>query len=691
MALGGAVLELFAKLGLDSSQYDKGLEGAKSKFSGFASFLGGVGKVGAAAFAAVGTATVAMGKQAVDAYSNYEQLAGGIEKLFGESSNIVAQYAEQAFLTSGKSINEYMSSVTGIAASLKRSIGDDMDEVARVADVAMQVISDNVNTFGRDAEFVENAIMGLSRQNYMMIDNLSLGYAGTAQGMLELINDSGILGRTLTDTSELATVGFDKMILAIEEIQKQNGIAGATAKEALTTIEGAGKATRAAWQNVITAIGRGEGLGDALDGMLKAIFGVGKTEEGKETGLINQIIPRIKTVMEGIGKFVVQAGPLLAEKIPGILDAILPTVFETVTNLTASLGSFLFQKLPEIAVKLYEAVSQVVHSVSEFVLENLPVIIQSGVEMLNGLAQGMRESLPDLLVAAAEMIAELLAELVYELPDFIDAGINVVLGLIEGILSSIPSILDVIGDLVDKLWNFIVEFDWLTAGSSLITSITEGLYEKAPDILQAVVDLAMNIIDKFLSFEWLETGIKIIAAIITGLLNSVPTILSSLSQIITIAKNAIMNFDWRNLGKNIIDGIARGLSNAAGAIKDALLNAASNAWRAVKNFFGISSPSKLMRDTIGKFIPLGMAEGIEDESDSVFDAMDDLNSGAMDSFDTVFDDVSRAKISGLGGAINYGGLTFNIYGSEGQDVEEIAQAVKQIIIDQEERKRLVYA
>ena len=228
------LFDLQATLSLNTQEFDQGISDSANKASTFGDVLKGSLAANAisAGFSAVvnGAKTAVsaladMGKQAVDSYKNYEQLAGGIQKLFGkESAGTVAQFAQEAYLTSGKSINEYYNSVSQITASLKRSVGGDMDEVARVADIAMRAISDNVNTFGSDAESVENAIMGLSRNNYQMLDNLRLGYAGTAQGMLELINDSGVLGEKLTSTSELATVGFDKMILAIQKVQEQQGI-----------------------------------------------------------------------------------------------------------------------------------------------------------------------------------------------------------------------------------------------------------------------------------------------------------------------------------------------------------------------------------------------------------------------------------------------------------------------------------
>lgn len=597
--MSGSVLDLFAKLTLDSSEYDRDLEGARGKLASFSKGFGAIAKVGAAAFAAVGTATVAVGKQAFDAYANYQQLAGGIEKLFGkENAGIVAQYAEQAFLTSGKSVNEYYNSVSQITASLKRSIGDDMNEVARVADVAMRVISDNVNTFGSDAEFVENAIMGLSRNNYTMIDNLKLGYAGTAEGMKQLINDSGILGYELQDTSELATVGFDKMILAIEEVQKQQGIAGTTAEEALFTIEGAANATRSAWQNVITAIGQGEGLSEALSGLTTAIFG----DDREGSGLLEQVMPRIQTIMESIGDFVVETAPLIAEKIPEIIESILPSIFDAVSSLTASLGMFIFQKLPDIVSTLYQVLLNLVDSVSTFILDNLPTIIESGVEMLHGLAQGIRDNLPDFIATIVEVI----------------------------------------------------------------TKFLETLYDNAPEILAA--------------------GVDIIIALVQGIIASVPKIISGAGRIISAAISAFNKTDWLSLGKNIISGIVNGLKTFGSQIGDTLLSLAKSAWKAVKSFFGISSPSKLMRDSIGKFIPLGMAEGIESEADSVYDEMDKLNKGTLDAFGEI-----PTPEGGTFGSINYGGMTFNIYGAEGQDVMEIAEAVKDILVSEGERDRKVYA
>ena len=601
MGLGGAVLDLFAKLSLDSSEYELGLKDAEDKGASFSKVLSTIGKVGATAFVAVGTATVAMGKQAVDAYKNYEQLSGGIEKLFGEEgASIVAEYAEKAFLTSGKSINEYYNSVSQISASLKRSIGDDMNEVARVADVAMTVISDNVNTFGSDASFVESAIMGLSRQNYTMIDNLKLGYAGTAQGMLELINDSGILGKTLTDTSQLATVGFDQMILAIEEVQKQQGIAGTTTKEALTTIEGSANATKKAWENVITAIGRGEGISDAVSGLSDALFGVGLIE-GKESGLINQLTERINVVMEGIFDFVVQSAPQLTQSLIKMAQSAFPAFFSTVTGIMSQF----IRKAPAMMNSMIGFGVNMINKISEGMVKAIPTFLEKALPMLLSFSEGLRENIGTIVDAGIDLVVNLARGLVQALPV-----------LIEYVPLIVQNIAGIINDNAPKL---------LMAALNIIVILGKGIIENIPVIIENAGEIVKAIIAVIQAINWIDLGSKLVKLIGDGIkaLASAPV-----EAIKSIGKNVYENFrtgfKWSELGRNIIDGIVSGIKSVGSKIGESLLEVGKSAFDGVKSFFKIGSPSKLMRDEIGKWIPEGIAEGIKLNEGSVFDVMSDM-------------------------------------------------------------------
>lgn len=146
--------------------FDRVSSAASSAFSAVVSAAGVAAAGTAAALGAITTA-------AVNSYADYEQLAGGVDKLFGSASDKLKQYAQEAYKTAGMSANDYMEQATSFSAALIKSVNGDTAEAARLTDVAMRAMSDNVNTFGSNAQDVQNAVMGLSRENYTMLDNLS--------------------------------------------------------------------------------------------------------------------------------------------------------------------------------------------------------------------------------------------------------------------------------------------------------------------------------------------------------------------------------------------------------------------------------------------------------------------------------------------------------------------------------------
>lgn len=173
------VFDLQATLTLDTSGYDKGLDdaakSAEKAGNNFKSVFGGtlVSNLATQGINAIisGTQAAASGianitKSAVDSYATYEQLVGGVDKLYGEASAKVQAYADEAYKTSGMSANQYMETATSFSASLIQSLGGDVNEVAEMTDVAMRAMSDNVNTFGSSMESVTNAFQGFAKGNY---------------------------------------------------------------------------------------------------------------------------------------------------------------------------------------------------------------------------------------------------------------------------------------------------------------------------------------------------------------------------------------------------------------------------------------------------------------------------------------------------------------------------------------------
>ena len=156
------LMDLFVKISVDD-QASSQVETLSGKLK---NGLATAAKVGASAVVAAGAAIVAIGKQAIEQYAEYEQLVGGVETLFKTSSDKVMEYAENAYKTAGLSANEYMNTVTSFSASLLQSLGGDTKAAAKYADMAITDMSDNANKMGTSMEMIQNAYQGFAKQNY---------------------------------------------------------------------------------------------------------------------------------------------------------------------------------------------------------------------------------------------------------------------------------------------------------------------------------------------------------------------------------------------------------------------------------------------------------------------------------------------------------------------------------------------
>lgn len=191
-------------------------------------------------------------KSVVGHYAEYEQLVGGVETLFKDSSGKLIGYAEKAYKAAGMSSNQYMDTATSFAASLIQGLGGDTAKAVELTNLAITDMSDNANKMGTDIGSIQDAYQGFAKQNYTMLDNLKLGYGGTQSEMIRLINDSGVLGEKI---ESLDNVTFDQMIEAIHKIQDNLGITGTTALEAGTTISGSWGSVQALFENILTKVG----------------------------------------------------------------------------------------------------------------------------------------------------------------------------------------------------------------------------------------------------------------------------------------------------------------------------------------------------------------------------------------------------------------------------------------------------
>lgn len=393
------VFELEAVIRLATDKYKNDLSNAEKDTqdsgSRIGNILGTVAKVGAAALGAAATATIALTKKVVDAYGEYEQLVGGVDKLYGDASAKVQQYAKNSYQTVGISANQYMETATSFSAALINSLNGDVDKAAELTDVAMRSMSDNWNTFGTDIESVQSAYQGFAKQNYTMLDNLKLGYGGTKTEMERLIADANEYGRTLGMTSELSIDSFADIVQAIDLVQQKQHIAGTTAKESATTIQGSINTMKGAWQDFLVALGGGGDVSEALDKVVDS-FGI----------VVDNIIPIIQKIADALPQALTQ----LAKRLPALMKSILPAftqavmalfdgllsnlgeILDIVLNIAIKLVEHIIKNLPKIITRVFTAIQKIVESIASQLPKLIPQIVKAIVQIIPAIFRGITET-----------------------------------------------------------------------------------------------------------------------------------------------------------------------------------------------------------------------------------------------------------------------------------------------------------
>lgn len=444
-------------------------EEAGKKFDKVKTAATALGAAAAAATAALAAAAIKLGKEVISAYADYEQLVGGVETLFKESSGKVMEYANNAYKTAGLSANEYMETVTGFSASLIASLGGDTEKAAEYADMAITDMSDNANKMGSDMASIQNAYQGFAKQNYTMLDNLKLGYGGTKEEMQRLLEDAEKLSGVKYDISS-----YSDIIEAIHVIQTEMDITGTTAKEAEATISGSIGMLKSSFQNLITGLGNADADIDKLCGNVVDSF--------------NSVVKNISPVIENLAKSVPDA-------LEGILDAIsplLPELLEMGVGLFEALLSGITSALPE----LMSTAASLVTTLVQGIIEALPLVVEAAAQFVTTLVQGIATALPTLIPAAVETVTTIVSTLIKNVPLLIDAALQLVQGLAEGILEAIPVLLEALPELIESLITTLLEAipQIILTGVQLLTSLITNLPQVIAEIVRAMPQIITGMV-----------------------------------------------------------------------------------------------------------------------------------------------------------------------------------------------------
>ncbi len=514
--------------------------------------LGAVGKIAKIVASALAVkAVVDFGRSAVDAYADFEQLAGGVETLFGDAAPTVMANAQRAFESAGLSANDYMETVTSFSASLLQSLGQDTVAAAQYADMAITDMSDNANKMGTDMRSIQNAYQGFAKQNYTMLDNLKLGYGGTRSEMERLLSDAEAISGVHYDISNYADV-----VEAIHVIQTEMGITGTTALEAATTISGSWSMLQGAWSNLLTSVAGG---GDELDVAIQNVF------DSLGTYLGN-LVPRIVEVARNIFASIPIAARKALEALPTIITDIVRSAFgdaaaDSVSEFLATLEDKL-AAVQEFFAPLGDAASEALGAIAD-----LGGDIATALAPLGDFVTGNGPAFSDMMERIQQHLADLAPHI-----DAIKSAWQPFADAISNFVAVVaPIVAEVMGQIGSAIFGLL----------PIVASIAETFMTVATTVIEAVtwlVEDAQN------GFEGLKTKLSEIWE----------NIKTSISTIVDSIKGAVHQKFMELKGK--IQDTVENIKTKVTTTFETIKSKASSTWESIKT--SITEPINKAKDAV---------------------------------------------------------------------------------------------
>lgn len=513
-----------------------------------------------------------------------EQSLGGIETIYKDSADEMVKYANEAYKTAGLSANSYMEQATSFGASLLQATGGDSKKAAEAANQAIIDMADNANKMGTPLENIQNAYQGFAKNNYTMLDNLKLGYGGTKEEMERLLQDATKLTGVKYDINNLKDV-YD----AVHVIQEQIGITGTTSLEASQTVSGSFASMKSSFSNFMGALALNENLMPSLLALVNTA----------KTFLFENLVPMVWNVIKSIGQLIIEGTPML---------------ITSVSNLISNMIIGIQERLPEF--------------------------IEFGLEIINKIIAGIVEYTSKLIDEVLNLITSVVTKIYENLPQFLQKGKEIITSILNGLIEYAPKIIGNISDLIINLVKLLAQNlpQFLTKGIQILSSLGSGLIQMMPDIISKIFTLIRNMLNKFIEKlpEFLKSGMELIVKLGVGIVKAIPGLLAKIPGIVSSVLKSFGKIvsGIFGVGRDIIFGLWEGIASVGDWIISKISGFVDSILGGIKSFFGIHSPSRVMANEVGKYLPQGLAVGIENNLRPVSKAMDEMGAIATRQFES---------------------------------------------------------
>ena len=554
--------------------------------------FGGISTAAKIGLGAAAVGVVGFVKTSVDAYSNCEQLSGGIQKLYGNMGMSVEDYARvnnksvsqvqgdwerneqaqqkvfdnasQAYKTAGMSANDYMQQATTFSAKLIKDLGGNTEKAADVTDVAIRAMSDNYNTFGGNIEDIQNAFNGFAKQNYSMLDNLKLGYGGTKEEMQHLIDDANTYAASIGEASNLSIDSFADVVKAIELIQEKQQIAGTTAREASTTLEGSFNSMKASWTNFAAEFGKDDGdIGARTEELVESV-----------ATYLSNLIPRVGQIAKAAFDALPKAIEAVKDKLPGPINAIIdvigalgPAIVGIVTGISTVVEAIKIGKKIEDLTNGIKAMFAVLEANPVLAIIALIAAVAAALTTLYMTNEDFRNGVNACFKSISDVVGPIIEQIAGALKQAADWFMNNIWPTLQDIGSQFMELVEAIGNRLSQL------FDWLqTAFGPFVESVVVPFFENLKQVVQDAFKTIGDVIKTALDI--IEDILKLFTDVVNGDWGA------AWDDLKTLASDA-----WNGIG-TVIGDLAQGIVDLLKTIFQPLIDFFTGLWNVITS--GIS-------------------------------------------------------------------------------------------------------
>lgn len=367
----------------------------------------------------------------------------------------------------------------------------------------------------------------------------------------------------------------------------------------------------------------------------------------------------LTAVITGISEIIPQLIPLAANIINSLISAIasnLPAIMNTGLEVIMSIVNTVISNLPmlietgmqlitnlitglaEALPVLIEMIPSIIRTIIDLFMSNFGMIMELGVSLLVALCDSIAENLPSLIPMIINLILYIVQVVTENIDTIFNAGVSILFAVMDGIIQSIPILAEdaprIINALCDTLNAHLIEL--IAVGLALIVNLAQGLWDNRQVILDNLGQIALMIFNIISAIDLMKAGKAILTALKDGIVSMKSVVKGGMDDVWKTIKDIFNDAPakFKEIGKNIIEGLKKGFIETVDKVKGAIVDSVASIADGIKDFLGIASPSRLMADEVGKFMPQGIAVGFEAEIPETADDISRSLDGMTDELDS---------------------------------------------------------